>query len=294
MAASQATSAVFGITELLENILVILPPRDLLRCHSVSKTFHATIEGSKQLKKTLFWEIDYRPSAWAPFGIFFERPRRTLAGGEDHLLHQRTVRSDLFSGTFACEFSLLRSKAGATFNWTTGRKPTLMISLDDIWDMHKLEEDAMSSFGRCSLTDPAERMNIDLTFLCPSIRFISSAKDPSWKRLLGRSRPTKSCTVDRKVRMRVATRAVTMRQALDICRVLILLHSEYSDVSVPGLSMHVEDLKELYTAWHKFDHRPAEWRGNSGLHTRVADLLSGPILVRSALRLRSRSPDERN
>ena len=53
-----ASSRVFGIIELLENILSQLPARDLLLCECINKTWYAVIKESKTLQEKLFYKCD--------------------------------------------------------------------------------------------------------------------------------------------------------------------------------------------------------------------------------------------
>ena len=56
MAKHSATNTALGITELLEAILEEVPPKDLLRCQRVCRTWKDTIDGSTKLQEALFFK----------------------------------------------------------------------------------------------------------------------------------------------------------------------------------------------------------------------------------------------
>jgi hypothetical protein len=57
-----ACKAVFETTELLENILVLLPPREIFKVHRVSRRFRETTIQSMPLEQKMFLRLRDQPS----------------------------------------------------------------------------------------------------------------------------------------------------------------------------------------------------------------------------------------
>lgn len=57
---ARASTKALGVAEILENILNSLPNKDILRCMRVSTFFHAVVEGSLKIQRSLF----RIPSPW--------------------------------------------------------------------------------------------------------------------------------------------------------------------------------------------------------------------------------------
>lgn len=77
-----AAQKVFAIPELLEAVLLELPPYDLLMSQKVNKEFKATVERSSRIQQKLFLKSRFS-SHWAniinPFlGRFSQPPWRSL------------------------------------------------------------------------------------------------------------------------------------------------------------------------------------------------------------------------
>lgn len=60
---AEMANKAFAIAELLENILLQLPPRDLLLAQRVNKKWRAEIEGSTKIQQKLFYKTRPLPSA---------------------------------------------------------------------------------------------------------------------------------------------------------------------------------------------------------------------------------------
>ncbi|KAF7192162.1 hypothetical protein HII31_06548 [Pseudocercospora fuligena] len=293
-----ASSRVFGVFELLEHILDFLAPRDLLRCHSVNTTFHDTIEGSRQLGRTLFWEVDHLQSGQQHSASKSEQERRVLAGGKDNLLELKSMRRSRNTPWInnhieflTYRFELPGFNTPAWYSTTDGKISNFGIRLKNVWDMFKLEADAASSFGRCYFTDPAEHMVVNIGFKCPLVGKVKGPRNRSrtgaLRRWLGVSKRERDYSVSRYVLAKVETCPLRMGQAIEVCRVLIALYSKYGNVGLGDMAKIARDASGRHDfqadTWQEIALDTAQWRDDSEMHRRVADLLRGLISWRSCL-----------
>jgi hypothetical protein len=92
-----AASRVANTYELLENILLYLPLRQLLFAQKVNKKFHAVIQDSLKINQALFWKpssTEYVEWQQGPLGrTIQDYPREPLAAGAGSNPTPKNIRS---------------------------------------------------------------------------------------------------------------------------------------------------------------------------------------------------------
>ena len=157
-----ASSRVFGIPELLENVLSQLPARDLLLCECINKTWHAVIKKSNTLQEKLFYKCD-------PVALHDDMDESDLEINPFFLLVQRR---------WACRTSTVDGAKGwKDFDYPEASWKKMYLSRPAVWtiglqeeDVHFIQSDGFKmhhlrgqDLTKFSFTDWTEDVFIELT-----------------------------------------------------------------------------------------------------------------------------------